>query len=58
MATAQHSLTPEFALAYREEMLQGLTKELPTTKKVLAAIPDSKRDYRPDANARSAWELA
>ena len=29
-----------------------------TTKKVLAAIPDSKRDYRHDPNARTAWELA
>jgi uncharacterized damage-inducible protein DinB len=26
--------------------------------KVLAAIPDAQRDYRPDPKARSAWELA
>jgi uncharacterized damage-inducible protein DinB len=24
----------------------------------LAAVPDGKRDYRPDPNARTAWELA
>src|SRR5258707_4510175 len=29
-----------------------------TTKRVMAAIPEDKRDYRPDPNARSAWELA
>jgi uncharacterized damage-inducible protein DinB len=50
--------TPEFALAYRDTMLDGLAREVETTKKVLSAIPDSKRDYRPDPNARTAWELA
>jgi uncharacterized damage-inducible protein DinB len=28
------------------------------TKKVIAAIPDAKSSYRPDPNARTAWELA
>ena len=32
--------------------------QYPITKKVLAAIPDAQRDFRPDPNARSAWELA
>src|SRR2546425_10545232 len=51
-------LTPEFAAGYRKVMLDGVTRELEITKKVLSAIPDSKSDYRPDPNARTAWELA
>ncbi|HUO24972.1 MAG TPA: DinB family protein [Candidatus Aquilonibacter sp.] len=56
--SAQPGLTPEFVLAYRAIMLDGATRELETTKKVIAAIPDAKSDYKPDPNARSAWELA
>jgi uncharacterized damage-inducible protein DinB len=51
-------LTPEFAAGYRAIMLDGLARELDTTKKVIAAVPDAKKDYRPDPNARTAWELA
>jgi uncharacterized damage-inducible protein DinB len=29
-----------------------------TTTKVLKAVPESGRDYRPDAKSRTAWELA
>src|SRR5277367_5523812 len=50
-------LTPEFAQGYAALMLDGLAREVETTKKVLAAIPDAKKDYRPDPNARTAWEL-
>lgn len=50
--------TPEFALAFRDTMLTGFANEVETTKKVFAAIPDSKHDYRPEPNARTAWELA
>jgi len=56
--TAQPGLTPEFATGVRDVMLDGVTRELETTKKVLAAIPDAKAQYRPDPNARTAWELA
>jgi uncharacterized damage-inducible protein DinB len=58
MATPQQGPTPEFAVAYREMMLDGLERELQITKRVLAAIPDSRADYRPDPNARTARELA
>ena len=58
MATAQQALTPELAAGFREIMLDGVTRELETTKKVLSAIPDAKAQYRPDPNARTAWELA
>ena len=56
--TAQPGLTPEFASGVRDMMLDGVTRELETTKKVLAAIPDAKAQYRPDPNGRTAWELA
>jgi len=58
MSAPQPALSPEFAIAMREAMLQGLSREMETTKKVIAAIPDDKRDYRPDPKARTAWELA
>lgn len=32
--------------------------EFPATCKVLEAVKDDTRDYRPDAKSRSAWELA
>jgi len=51
-------MTPEIAVAYREMMLDGLNREREITKRVLAAIPDARSDYRPDPHARSAWELA
>jgi uncharacterized damage-inducible protein DinB len=50
--------TPEFAQGYCAMMLDGLAREVEITKKVLAAIPEGKRDYRPDPHARTAWELA
>lgn len=58
MTALQQRLTPEFAVALRETMLQGLENEMLITKKVLAAVPDAKREYRPDPKARTAWELA
>jgi uncharacterized damage-inducible protein DinB len=51
-------MTPEFALGYRAAMLDSFKNEVEITKKVIAAIPDAKSDYRPDPNARTAKELA
>lgn len=51
-------LTPEFALGYRALMLDGIVREAEITKKVIAAIPDAKSEYRPDPKARTAKELA
>lgn len=31
--------------------------ELPATVRVLSAVADANRDYRPDPKSRSAWEL-
>ena len=58
MATAQQALTPQMAAGFREVMLDGVTRELEITKKVISAIPDAKAQYRPDPQARTAWELA
>ena len=55
---APQAMTPEFAASFRHVMIEGLMRELETTKKVLNAIPDAKSDYRPDPHARTAWELA
>lgn len=51
-------MTPDFVLAYRAIMLDGIAREAENTKKVLAAVPDDKADYRPDPHARTARELA
>ncbi len=58
MATAYQGPSPEFAIGYRDMMLQSLLNEMQTTKKVIAAVPDGKLDYRPDPKARTAGELA
>ena len=58
MSAPQPALTQDFAVAQRELMLKGLEREMKTTKKVLAAVPDSKRDFRLDPKSRTAWELA
>jgi uncharacterized damage-inducible protein DinB len=58
MSAPQPALTPDFAVAQRELMLQGLERELQTTKKVLSAVLDSNRDFRLDPKSRTAWELA
>jgi len=51
-------MTPEFALGFRAAMLDSFKNEAEITKKVIAAIPDAKSDYRPDPHARTAKELA
>ena len=56
--SVEPGLTPEFAMGLRAMMLDGVSREMETTKRVLAAIPDAKAEYKPDPHARSAWELA
>jgi len=58
MPTAHPGPSPEFAATYRDMMLDGLQREMETTKRVIAAIPDTQRTYRPDPKARTAWALA
>ena len=51
-------MTPDQAKAVAETVGTQLQHEWMTTYKVLAAIPNAKRDYKPEPNSRSAWELA
>ena len=52
------SLTPEFALGCRAMMLDGIAREVEITKRVIAAVPDAASSYKPDAQARTAKDLA
>jgi uncharacterized damage-inducible protein DinB len=45
----------KFLTEYFANMLENEGK---TTAKVLAAVPDNGKDYRPDPKSRTAWELA
>jgi len=45
----------KFLVDYLAKLWEG---EFPATLKVLAAVPDKERDYKPDAKSRTAWELA
>lgn len=51
-------MTPEAAKAIVENYAQVFEAECGTTCKVLAAVKDDTRDYRPDPRSRTAWELA
>jgi uncharacterized damage-inducible protein DinB len=51
-------MNPEFAAGLCAMMLDGIGREVEITKRVIAAVPDDKSDYRPDPNARTAKELA
>ena len=45
----------KFLVEHYTRLMEG---EFPATVKVLAAVKDDGRDYKPDAKSRSAWELA
>lgn len=51
-------MKPEFAKFMAEALGQQLQAEWKTTYKVIAAVPEGKKDYKPEPHARSAWELA
>ena len=51
-------MTPDQARTVANTVGQQLQHEWMTTYKVIAAVPTDKRDYRPDPNGRSAWDLA
>ena len=53
-----HAPTPEFAATYCHLMLDAIANEVETTKRVIAAVPDDKCEYRPDPHARNARELS
>ena len=45
----------QFLAKYLCKLWEG---EFPATCKVIAAVPDDKRGYRPDEKSRTAWQLA
>ncbi|MGE0812443.1 MAG: DinB family protein [Vicinamibacterales bacterium] len=51
-------MTPEHAQFLAQQYSQLMQGEFAATRKVLAAVKDDTRDYKPDAKSRSAWELA
>jgi uncharacterized damage-inducible protein DinB len=51
-------MTPEQATFLANTYASLMEGELPTTIKVLRAVPESGRGYRPDEKSRTAWELA
>ncbi|MGQ0732317.1 MAG: DinB family protein [Acidobacteriota bacterium] len=44
----------KFLVTFMTNLWEG---EFPATCKVLAAVPDARRDYKPDDKSRSAWDL-
>jgi uncharacterized damage-inducible protein DinB len=51
-------LTPEQAALFAKMFLASVHKEYEITKRVLAAVPPEKCQYRPHPDSRSALELA
>jgi uncharacterized damage-inducible protein DinB len=51
-------MTPDQAKTVAQAVGQQLQHEWMTTYKVIKALPETGRDYKPQADSRSAWELA
>jgi uncharacterized damage-inducible protein DinB len=51
-------MTPDQATFLAEQYVSTMANEIPTTVKVLKAVPDSAWSYRPDEKSRTAGELA
>ena len=51
-------MNPGQAKAVAEAMAGLWQGELPATVRVLSAVSDANRDYRPHPKSRTAWELA
>jgi uncharacterized damage-inducible protein DinB len=51
-------MTPQEARAAATVIGTQLQYEWKTTAKVLQAVPEGKKDWKPEEKARSAWELA
>lgn len=51
-------MNPEQAKFLAATLGQQLQQEWMTTYKVIAAIPEGKKDWKPETNSRTAWELA
>lgn len=46
------------ARAVQDVLLKSIEDESKATRKVIAAVPNGNRDYKPDPKSRTAWEIA
>ena len=51
-------MTADHARAIADYFAEMFDREGANTVKVLRAVPDDRRDYKPDEKSRTAWELA
>jgi uncharacterized damage-inducible protein DinB len=51
-------MTADHAKAIADYFASMFDREFGHTVKVLRAVPDNRRDYKPDEKSRTAWELA
>ncbi len=51
-------MNAEQATAVVQLLTRTMERESGATRKVLSAVPNGNRDYKPDPKSRSAWELA
>ncbi|MBX3278444.1 MAG: DinB family protein [Acidobacteria bacterium] len=52
------NLNVEQAVFLRDMLLPAIEQEREATRRVLAAVPDERSDYRPDPKSRTARDLA
>ncbi len=51
-------MTGDQATFLAGQLIGALRREMGTTAKVIGAVTEAGRDYRPDAKSRTAWDLA
>ena len=51
-------MNAEQARAIVHALTGSIENESVATRKVIAAVPNGNRDYKPDAKSRTAWEIA
>jgi len=51
-------MTADHARAIADYFANMFDQEYTNTLKVLRAVPNGRRDYKPDEKSRTAWELA
>ena len=51
-------MNPEQAAFVAQMFAQGLEREYAITRRILAAVPEDNKHYRPDENSRTAFALA
>ena len=51
-------MTADHAKAIADYFAMMFDREVANTVKVLRAVPNDRRDYKPDEKSRTAWELA